>query len=500
MKNRIFISGVQKELKDERRAVKDCVLGNPLLKEYFDVFLFEDAPAKSKASEVFYLNEAKRADIYLGIWGNQYGSVGKGNISPTEAEFREARKTNKQILIFLKGAEDTNREEGVLRLIREIRDQRRGVVYKRFLNTQQLTDLIFDSLLEILREQGVVGRGDFDERVCLHTSIADIDPEKVRWFLQVARAVRKYALKPDTPVGDVLTHLDLLKDGSLTNAAVLLFGKNPYKFFKQAELKCLQFSGTEVKKPFISYQPYHGNLFEQIDKAVAFVLDAVKFPVIQQTGSTQFRRPFEIPEFAIQEAIVNAVAHRNYNDTSGVQVMIFADRVEVWNSGTMPPGLSVEDLKKPHTSYPANPLIANTFYLADYAQKAGTGTLEMIEQCRAQGSPEPEFALARNSKEFRTILPRDIFSEDVLSKMGLTERQISAVKLIKEKGRVTNKDYVAISKLNSRTALRDLNDLCDRGVLEKVGKTGRNTQYILTRHKPDKPDTKRSPVHKPSRF
>jgi ATP-dependent DNA helicase RecG len=131
----------------------------------------------------------------------------------------------------------------------------------------------------------------------------------------------RYPLKLDTSVNDALTHLDLVQDGKLTNAAVLLFGKNPYKYFKQAEVKCLQFSGTVVKKPFLSYQPYHSNLFEQVDKAVAFVLDAIKFPVIQKAGSSQFDRPFEIPELTIREAIVNAVAHRSYNDTSGVQVM-----------------------------------------------------------------------------------------------------------------------------------------------------------------------------------
>ena len=81
------------------------------------------------------------------------------------------------------------------------------------------------------------------------------------------------------------------------------------------------------------------------------MLDAIKFPVIQERGSARFRRPFEIPEFAIQEAIVNAVTHRNYNVTSGVQVMVFTDRIEVWNSGSLPPELSIDDLKKPHTSF-----------------------------------------------------------------------------------------------------------------------------------------------------
>ncbi len=297
--------------------------------------------------------------------------------------------------------------------------------------------------------------------------------------MQVAKATRKYPLKLDTPVEDALTHLDLLSGGKLTNAAVLLFGNNPYSFFKQAEVKCLQFSGTVVKKPFLSYQPYHGNLFEQVDKAVAFVLDAIKFPVIQQAGSSQFTRPFEIPEFTIREAIVNAVEHRNYNDTSGVQVMVFADRVEIWNSGTLPSDLSVADLKKPHTSFPANPLVANVFYLADYAQRAGSGTLEMIEQCRAQGVPEPEFVLVRNNKEFRSILPRDVWTEDVLAKLGLNERQGQAVRLIKEKGSISLADFKALYPgVAERTLNRDLQALVDKDVLRPKGeKRGRRYSF-----------------------
>lgn len=478
MKNKIFISGVQKELKVERRAVKNFILGNPLFRDYFDVFLFEDVPAKSRASQDLYLQEAKSSDVYIGIWGNQYGGNKKDKVSPTEAEFREARKSKKQALVFLKGNDDGAREEGVRKLIDEIKDQERGVIYKRFNNAQELTDLVFDSLLEILKEQGVVGRGDFDERVCLRASLKDIDEERIHWFMQTAKAARKYSLKIGTPVLDVLTHLDLVQEGKLTNAAVLLFGKNPYKFFKQAEVKCLQFSGTVVKKPFLSYQPYQRNLFEQVDKAVAFVLDAIKFPVIQKVGSSQFARPFEIPEFTIREAIVNAVAHRNYNDTSGVQVMVFADRVEVWNSGTMPLDLSVADLRKPHTSFPANPLIANAFYLADYAQRAGTGTLEMIEQCRAQGAPEPDFVMVRNNREFRSILPRDLLTENVLVKLGLNDRQLRAVRFVKEHSAISRKQYVDLTSISPRQALIDLTDLVSKRVLSLSGK-GRNAKYGL---------------------
>ncbi|MBU1674136.1 DUF4062 domain-containing protein [Patescibacteria group bacterium] len=96
---KFFVSGVQKELKEERRAIKNFILNDALLSEYFDVFLFEDAPAKSKSAETAYLEEVRRSNIYIGILGTKYGSTAKGKISPTETEFCEAKKLHKTILI-----------------------------------------------------------------------------------------------------------------------------------------------------------------------------------------------------------------------------------------------------------------------------------------------------------------------------------------------------------------------------------------------------------------
>ncbi|MCK4818053.1 hypothetical protein KA005_19950, partial [bacterium] len=263
---------------------------------------------------------------------------------------------------------------------------------------------------------------------------------------------------------------------------ILLFGKNPHRFHLQAETKCLQLSGTEVEKPFPSYHIYNGNLFDQVDRAVSFVLSSIKLPVIQQEHTAQAKRPPEIPLFAVEEAIVNALAHRSYNDTSGVQVMVFIDRVEIWNSGSLPAQLTIADLKKPHRSFPGNPLIAEVFYLANYIQKVGSGTIEMVKQCNQAGLPEPEFVNNRGY-EFRTILGRDVFTESILTKLGLNERQLKAIKYVKEKGNITNALYRKICATSERTATRDLSYLVSLKVFEQQGITGKGTEYILKRHK-----------------
>lgn len=475
---RIFVSGVQNELKRERKSVKELILGNSLLREHFEVFLFEDTPANSKSASNLYIDKVDRSDIYICILGNEYGSVGKAGISATEAEFKKAQETNKKIYVYIKGRDDSKRDEQVRKLIKKIRDPECGYSYKRFKYIDDLKNNIYESLIDFLREEGVVGRTAFDNAICEGASFNDINTTKLQWFLKIAKKERNFPISERIPPKDIFTHLNLLHDGRLTNAAILLFGNNPQKFYLQAETKCIQFADIKIKKPFVSYQIYKGNLFDQIDRAVSFVLSSIRLPIIQQRDTTQVSRPLEIPEFAIQESIVNAVAHRNYNPSAGIQVMVFLNRIEVWNPGKLPDQISIKDLKRPHASYPTNPLIAEVLYLANYIQKAGSGTLEMIEQCRQQGLPEPNFISIRK-EEFRAILSRDIFTDDYLNKLGVNERQIKAIEYIRKIGQINNTRYQELTNVSKPTATRDLQELIKKSVLQKSGVTGKGTSYRL---------------------
>lgn len=478
MRYKIFVSGVQKELKTERLAVQEMVENNILLKDYFRVFLFEKAPAGSKSSKAVYLKEVRACEVYIVILGDEYGKVPKNKLSATEEEFREAQKRSKYALVYIKGKSDNAKDKRVKKLIAEIKDEDSGYNYYRFRNIQELKNAVHESLIEFLREKGIVGKSIFDQAVCVGALWKDIDTDKVKWFLRMAKERRNFPLPDNTSIKDAFIHLNLLNGNKLTNAAILLFGKNPHKFHLQAETKCLQFSGMEVEKPFPSYHIYNENLFDQIDRAVSFVLSSIKLPVIQQEHTAQVKRPPEIPLFVVQEAIVNALAHRTYNDTSGVQVMVFIDRVEIWNSGSLPSQLTIEDLKKPHRSFPGNPLIAEVFYLADYIQKVGSGTIEMVKQCKQAGLPEPEFVNNRGV-EFRAILGRDVFTEFALIRLGLNERQLKAVKYVKEKGRITNKEYRELTGTSKPTATRDLTELTQKKVFALKGQGKRGLFYVL---------------------
>ena len=130
-----------------------------------------------------------------------------------------------------------------------------------------------------------------------------------------------------------------------------------------------------VAKPIPSHQVYKGTVFSLVDQAVDFVLSKIALSVGTRAESVQAPVAYEIPKEVVTEAIDNAVAHRDYTNDGSVQVMLIADRLEVWNPGRLPPPLTLEKLRVPHESVPGNPLLARAMYLVKYIEQMGTGTL-----------------------------------------------------------------------------------------------------------------------------
>jgi predicted HTH transcriptional regulator len=483
---KIFVSSVQGELAEERRAVKDFILNDPLLGRFFEVFLFEDLPAQDRRADAVYLEEVSRCDIYMGIFGNEYGSENPAGVSPTELEFNEATAKGKPRLIFVKGANDKKRHPKMLKFIGKAGAQ---LIRKRFTDTSGLTVALYSSLVNYLEGCGIIQARHVEDRPCPDATLSDIDGQAVASFVGLARLERQFPLLVKTPVADVLSHLNLLCGDRPSIAAILLFGRNPQRFLPASEVRCMHFHGTEIARPVPFYRIFKGALVEQVDMAVDFVMSKINRSVGTRSESVQAPVRYEIPHEVIREAIVNAVAHRDYTSAGAVQVSVFADRVEVWNPGTLIPPLTPESLREPHGSIARNPRICEVLFLARYIEKYGTGTLMMIRESLAHSLPEPDFV--QRGGEFTSTIWRDWLTEEVTSGFGLNERQQKALAYLKAHGRITNKDYQQLTGVTDRTVLREFKELIAKGVLERVGETGRGTHYVLkykTRHKPDKPD------------
>jgi hypothetical protein len=252
----IFLSSVQRELADERRAVKSFVEGDALLRRYFSVFLFEDLPAGDRRADAVYLDEVDRCGVYVGVFGRDYGFEDASGISPTEREFDRATDKGKPRLIFVKGTDDKSRHPKMAALVRKAGAQ---LIRRRFSETPELTGSLYASLVEHLERTGVLRSRPFDASACVDATLADVSEEKVRWFLRRARAERQFALPENAPVVDALAHLNLLDGDAPTNAAILLFGEKPQRFLLTSEVKCLHFHGTKVQKPsFVPDLQGHG--------------------------------------------------------------------------------------------------------------------------------------------------------------------------------------------------------------------------------------------------
>ncbi|MBU2228108.1 MAG: DUF4062 domain-containing protein [Proteobacteria bacterium] len=473
----IFISGVQKELARERRVIRDFVRNDPLLRRYFDVFLFEDLPASDRSAEDVYLERVDRCRVYVGLFGKEYGAEdADGGLSPTEKEFERATEKGKVRLVFVKGQDDRGRYPKMLKLIRRAGAQ---LIRRRFDDVTDLTSALYTALVEHLAETGDLRTLPFDAAAPLGASLEDIATKKIRWFLDKAHEERDYPLTGKTPIRKALTHLNLLDGDKPNHAAILLFGKTPQRFLPSAEVKCLHFHGNEIRKPIPSYQLYKGDVFEQVDEAVDFVMSKVARRVGTRDEGPEAPVAYELPKKTVAEAIVNAVAHRDYTSRAGVQVMLFADRLEVWNPGELPPDLTPARLREPHASIPHNPLIAEPLYLAHYIEKAGTGTLDMVAQCREAGLPEPDFE--ERAGQFVVTLWRDWLTAEVLAGLDLNERQKKALAYIKITGQFTNREYQQITGAIARTASRDLEGLVKKGIVRMVGTTGRNAYYVFER-------------------
>jgi len=396
---RIFISSVQSEFASERRALCRYISEDALLGKFFVPFLFENLPAQDQSAEKAYLTEAAQCTIYLGLLGEKYGFEDQNGVSPTEHEYDVATQSHAYRLVYIK--ECKTRHEKEQQLINKVE---KDVIRHSFRDYEDLRTAVYASLIRYLEEKEIVRRFPFDMSPHPTATISQLDETKIRTFVERAWKKRKIQLPIDKGIEAVLSAIHVLTDdGRLTNAALLLFAKDPQGYFRPSEVKCAQFYGIKVEKPIKNYQVYNGDVFELVDQAVGFVMSRVDARVGTRDKQIDVDIEYELPESAVTEAIVNAVAHRDYTSNQSVQVMLFRDRLEIWNPGHLPYGLTPAKLRELHSSDPVNPVLAYPMFLTGHIDHLGTGTTDIIEACVAQGLKAPEFI---QTEEFRTIIWR----------------------------------------------------------------------------------------------
>ncbi|MCU7500403.1 MAG: ATP-dependent DNA helicase, partial [Ignavibacteria bacterium] len=239
----------------------------------------------------------------------------------------------------------------------------------RKMTSAEVSRFILDNNLKNLR---------WDTQPCAKAKLSDISTSKIREFLSSAGL--KY-----TSVQNSLENFNLLENDQMLNAAVIMFGRNPEKFFRNASLRCAVMAGTNTSL-IIDRKEYSGDIISLIRIAEEFILKNIHIGM-QVEGL--FRK--DIPEIdteALREAITNAFCHRDYFDPDSVTVMIFSDRVEIRNPGGLFGGLTISEIRNRNISRRRNELIAEVLHRIHLVERFGRGISFILNR-----EPATEFIL-----------------------------------------------------------------------------------------------------------
>jgi ATP-dependent DNA helicase RecG len=268
----------------------------------------------------------------------------------------------------------------------------------------------------------------------------------------------------------ILENLGLVKNINNTkkiiNAGILFFSNNLDILMEQATITCAVFDGNERIK-IINRKDFTDDIITNIDNALHFLKQALKVEYIM-TGEARRQEVYEIPLQAIREAIVNAVAHRDYFATGAhTTIEIFDDRIEIGNPGGLPKGLSSATFGK--KAVRRNPIITNLLQRGNFVENMGTGINKIKKLCFENNIPEPEFIF---NDFFTVIFKRHTLNDELNDE--LNEGQLLVFNYIKHNQGVMAKTISQKLNMPFGTVDRHIRVLLKKTLIERRGskKTG----------------------------
>lgn len=351
--------------------------------------------------------------------------------------------------------------------------------------------LMADELRRLLTDRSETG---FESTMAEGSALTDLDPKRIERYLE------RISAAPDEDTQQLLMSkgcLSLARNGSMggegqasslnhlpTFAGLLLFGDDPQRFVRSAEIICVRYSGDTMSDEFVR-QDISGPLPEQIRQAEAFVTGNMQRGMAITGLSRQ--ETTEYPIAVVREAIVNAIAHRDYSIRGeGIRVMLFNDRLEVYSPGRLPGHVTLDNLIDER--YSRNEAIVAVLTDMGYIERLGYGIDRMIATMKENGLPAPLFE--ETAAGFRVTLksagqnlvstqPRQQPWQQSGPNNQLTARQQQALAYVQEHGRITNSDFLAlVPDVSAETIRRELADLVNKNLLIRVGNK-KATYYIL---------------------
>ena len=502
---RIFISSVQKELELERAAVAALIGTDPFLLQHCVPVLFEKEPPPPRPAKQAYLDALSGCAVYVLMIANEYGQP-DGEISATHHEYRRAQQLKLPTVVFLKGAKDDTRSPEVRALIAETKKD--GYTYKRFHDREDLRPLMLAALQRMLAdefrirataaevnegEQLIEAASTFESTVLADVSAEGLDAELVNDFSRRISGNTTERIFP--AAGPALHARGLAVRGAkpdefqATAAAYLLFGPQPANRFPQCELLADAYDDVRLTSQPKGQAGINAPLPRALEQALKFVDDHTFHP--RRVVGLNNVRLDEYPTAALREALVNAVAHRSYDDRSRkIFVRLFRDRIEVASPGYAPKPLTLAKLRRGgYRPCSRNPLIAQTLATLAVMEQRGSGFARMRDAMLNHGLEEPK--IDQQDGFFVVTLPGPAGKYERIRtpanaggpitpaiEAQLNERQKKIMIEVQKTGAVTSGWCRKAFAVTYNTTYLDLSDLVNRKLLVQLGK-GRGTRYTL---------------------
>jgi predicted HTH transcriptional regulator len=510
-KLRVFISSVQKELENERLAVLSLISTDSFLQAHCEPVLYEFEPASPGKAFEECLALLNKCNICLTIIWKEYGHAVDG-ISITRQEYRLAKSKALPVLTFIKGDGSIEREPGTTDFIKEI--AKAGLKYKRFGNLLELLREVRASLLKVLKErfsieptsdeneiaeQTIKATSDFELQALKRLRWEDLDHGTARRMIASAEQKKAQDLSKDDLLGSLLARGLVWNDSDTarnyaTAAGIVLLARDPSAVFPQCRILADAYSGVEPDGDPADHTDIREPMPIAIEMALAFIERNTRHP-IRVVGLNRVRLN-EYPPEALREALVNAVAHRDYEDGSRKTMLeVFSDRVVVSSPGLPPVPLTLQKLRAgKYRPCSRNPILAQCLSFFHRIEERGSGFRRMHDKMIDHGLEQPR--LATDTGYFQVIFsgPGDdlkrlrvpagqigkIVPPSVEEQLNKRQRKMAALLVKGEE--LTSQKCEKRFAVTRDTANRDFARLIELGIAEKRG-AGRATHYILNRAK-----------------
>lgn len=332
------------------------------------------------------------------------------------------------------------------------------------------------TLQQIVQSQSVNAER-WERRPSVNFEEGDLDRDEIAQTVKEAQEAKRFEFPHPDKVVDVLERLAVCRAGMFTQAADVLFAKNPALRHPQTRVRATCFS-TDKGGDYIDNQAFQGPLVSVLKKVMDFISRNTPVRSRFEQGNLARHDRTAYPFDAVREGLVNAFAHRDYAHFSGgIAIGMYPNRIEIWNSGRLPEGWKPADLKKNHPSYPPNPDIAHVLYIRGLMERVGRGTQKIIDACKEYGLAAPRWQDAPSG------VTLTLFSDKMgdVVEVALNERQNALLQALEPGAEIKLADYRAqfAREVSERQARRDLKELVEMAFLTSLG-AGAGARYKRT--------------------